>query len=200
MVAADFPEQFANIDQIRKILFGDQMSEYEVRLDQLEENLSDIQTKLDERISAVQAALSDDLRGAVAGLERLIKSQGLQEARERTGILNKVEQVNRRLSAGLGELDESIHQDFGALQDDLLNSRQKLYDELKKLESKVSAELEKSTSTLTKGKLARGDLAEMFFELGLKLNAIDEVAAKADDAATDQRTEYLLPESSEPTS
>lgn len=197
MVMADFQEQFANIDQIRKILFGDQMSEYEVRLDQLEETLSDIQTKLDERVSTLQATLSADLQGAVEGLERLIKSQGLQEARERTDILNKVEQVNRRLSSGIGELDEAIHQDLGTLQDDLLSSRQKLYSELKKLEGKVSAELEKSTSTLTEGKLARGDLAEMFFELGLKLNSVNEVADGADSTATGQRTEYLLPESSE---
>lgn len=201
MVMADFREQFANIDQIRNILFGDQMRVYETRLDQLEESLSTLQTELHERISSVQDTFSSDLRTAIDGLERLIKSQGLQEARERTEIMQQVEQVNRRLTTNINELNGTIQQDLVTLQDDLLSSRQKLYDEIKKLESQISNELEKRTSNLTDSKLARGDLAEMLFELGLKLNSVDKLSSDGDSSmSSDERPEYLLPEPSETSS
>jgi len=195
---ADFHEQFANIDQVRNILFGDQMRDYEARLDQIEENLSALQSELHNRISSVQNTFSSDLRTAVESLERLIKSQGLQEARERTDIMQKVEQVNRRLTIDVSELNESIQQDLGVLQDDLLSSRQKLYDEIKKLEGQISNELEKRTTNLADSKVARGDLADMLFELGLKLNSVGKVENEASNStSSEERREYLLPETSE---
>ena len=201
MVRADFHEQFANIDQIRKILFGEHMRDYEARLDQLEENLAALQSELHERIAGLQDTFSADLRTAVEGLERLIKSQGLQEARERTDIVQQIEQMSRRTTISIGELNGAIQQDLVTLQDDLLSSRQKLYDEIKKLDNQITNELEKRTTTLTDSKLARTALAEMFFELGLKLNSTEKLDGEISDTTpSSERNEYLLPETSESSS
>ncbi|MEO0409700.1 MAG: hypothetical protein AAF289_20350, partial [Cyanobacteria bacterium P01_A01_bin.135] len=135
MTRADLREQFGNIDQVRQILFGDQMQDYETRLNKMEDALSALQNELHNRILGLQDSFSSDLRMAVDSLERLVKTQGMQEARERTDIVQQMNQMSRRLSIDIDELDEAMEQKVTSLQGDLQNSRQKLAEEIKTLKS-----------------------------------------------------------------
>lgn len=195
MTRADLREQFGNIDQVRQILFGDQMQDYETRLNKMEDALSALQNELHNRILGLQDSFSSDLRMAVDSLERLVKTQGMQEARERTDIVQQMNQMSRRLSIDIDELDEAMEQKVTSLQGDLQNSRQKLAEEIKTLKSKITSELEKRTTTLVDSKVAREDLAELLFDLSLKLKSARDISSMENLSQPTERQEYLLPES-----
>lgn len=185
-------ERLGNIDQIRDIIFGAQLREYDTRFDKIESGLSMLQQDLQTRVEQVKTVLSTELRIAVDSIEKKLKSISTNSQEEVADLRQQLDRVNRKFSSSFESLDETIDSKTSALRDDLSATRDKLQEETRQLKAQVFEELDRRFSMLREVKVSRDDMAEILFELGMRLKGT-EFAPQLKEVA-DSRTEFFLPD------
>ncbi|MBL8299759.1 MAG: hypothetical protein JNN30_15590 [Rhodanobacteraceae bacterium] len=168
-LAADASGVDRNVDQIRDILFGGQMRDYERRFQELNERLeadfnalrqdqerrfTQLDKRLDEQLEKIARALRQEVLDRTAATDD-IESRLLQGTRtQRSELASAVDTLSRdlaiaeeRLRMALGELDAALKEQGGRLGQSLARSRDELRGE----------------------KVGREDLAALMTELALRL-------------------------------
>ncbi|MGB7056164.1 MAG: hypothetical protein WBD58_00515 [Geitlerinemataceae cyanobacterium] len=187
-------ERLGNIDQIRDILFGSQLRDYDTRLEQVESTVSVLQQEIRDRTDDLKQSLFKEIQAVVEALEKKIKSMTLKDNEEKVDIRQQLDRLSKRLSANVTTLDETIDKQTSALRDDMTASREKLQGDVLDLRNQIFDELDKRIANLSKSKVARDDMAEILFEVGLRLKGSEFVPELKE--AADSDSGYLLPEKS----
>lgn len=211
----DVGQGFNNIEQIRELLFGTQIKQFSSRLDSLETALKEHKEDADKRIAALkietdrglqklQQALSTEIQTATRSLSEELKSMKDKHDRDKDETEQQIENISKRLSSNVATLDEAIDKQTRSLRDDVLSSHKKLQGDLIQMKKQLFDNFEKRMSTLTTTKVSREDMAEMFFEIVLKLKGTEQLQLKGTDftppwseKADSSKSDYLLLEESE---
>lgn len=187
-------ERLGNIDQIRDILFGSQLRDYNTRLEQVETTVSVLQQEIRDRTDELKQSMFKEIQVAVDALDKKIKSLTLKDNEEKVDIRQQLDRLSKRLSANVTTLDETIDKQTSTLRDDLTTSREKLQGDILDLRNQIFEELDKRIANLTQSKIARADMAEILFEVGLRLKGSEFVPELKE--AADPDSGYFLPEKS----
>lgn len=208
MTDPNINSSFGNIDQIRDILFGSQIKSFSDRVEALDSTVQSLQSDTDRRfrelqentnnrIEKVQQALSAEMQNSVSALSAEIKSLRDRDEQELNELRQNLDRLSKRLSTNVATLDETIDKQSRSLRDDLLSSHRKLQSDILSLREQLIDDLEKRMKTLTSSKLAREDMADLLFELVLKLKGT-EISPSWQEG--DSKSSYLLPEEKAETS
>ena len=187
-------ERLGNIDQIRDILFGGQSREYNNRFEQLESSLSLIQQNLQDRIEQMRTALLSELHTSVDGVEKKIKTLTLSTQEETADLRHQLEGTNRKFAHNIDAIRENLDSQTHTMKSEISQSRDKLHEEIQTLRSQVFEELERRFSHLSEGNVARGEMAEILFEVGMRLKKTEFVPALKGATEKEINDDYLLPE------
>ncbi|MCC6344535.1 MAG: hypothetical protein IT166_20215 [Bryobacterales bacterium] len=167
---ADQPPAANNVDNIRDILFGSQMRDYDTRFARLEETLlkesSDLRETTRKRLDALEAYIRKELDSLSARLKA--------EREERSTSV-------KQMSKDLKDLGEDLSQRIGGLQDqsseaqaelrgEILEQSKNLADEIHSKELEITSLLERRFQELRNDKTDRSTLASLLTEVALRLN------------------------------
>ena len=187
-------DRLGNIDQIRDIIFGSQLRDFETRFDKLESDLSMLQQEIEDRTEQVKTVLSTEMRAAVEALEKKFKNLNLNTQEETADIRQQIDRVNRKFSNSLEALDEAIDKQSNSIRDELSQTRDRLQEDVRSLKNQVFEELTRRFSVLRDEKVARDDMAEILFELGMRLKGTEFVPELKEVADSNIEPEVLLPQ------
>ncbi|NES03252.1 MAG: hypothetical protein F6K22_10565 [Okeania sp. SIO2F4] len=188
-------ERLGNIDKIRDIIFGSKLREYENRFDKLESEVSLVKQEIHNQIEQVKNAFSTELQATVDSMDQKIRSINLtlQNNQEDLGeTKQQIERVNRKITTTKEALDEIIDNQTTSLQDKLLKTREKLENDVSNLKTQIFEELEKQFSLLQDGKVSRDDLAEIMFEVGMRMKKTELMTELKEAADKNIGTEILV--------
>lgn len=159
-----------NVEQIRDILFGGQMRDYERRFQEMSQ-----------RLEAESQRLHDDLDQRLGQLERRVDDhfdklgkQLRQEIADRSAGLDELE---TRMQQGQRTLRGELQGGLQALEGDLAAKDERQREGLAELRASLQARVAELMQTLSRSegelradKVGRNDLAGMLTELALRLN------------------------------
>lgn len=187
-------ERLGNIDQIRDIIFGAQLREYDNRFDKIDSDISMLQQDMQVRIEQIRTVLSAELRAAVDSFEKKAKSISLNTQEESADLRQQIDRINRKFSSSIEALDEAIDNQTGSLRDEFSKTRDQLSEETRTLKTQVFEELDRRFSLLREIKVSRDDMAEILFELGMRLKGTEFVPELKGAADNKLSTDFLLPD------
>lgn len=192
----DVRERLGNIDQIRDILVGSQLRDYENRFAQIESELNLLHQDLEDRIEEVKSSLSSQLQASLEALDKRLKAFTMKMQEETTDLQQQNDRLGRRLQSTFEELDRAFEDKTSAIDGRLNESRDKLQEDIRTLRSQVFEELEGRINALRDNKLERESMAELLFELGMRLKGQDVVPAlqAAIDPPSALSVELIAPE------
>ena len=158
-----------NVTQIRDILFGGQMRDYEKRFQelhqQLESELERLRQDADKRFAALDKRLADQL-------EKLTRQQR-QEVSDRTGAIDSLEsrllEAARIQRSEINKAAETLGHDLETLSDRLHSTHAALETALTNQASQADAALNRAQRELRVEKVGREDLAALFTEFAMRL-------------------------------
>ncbi|MEM8602940.1 MAG: hypothetical protein AAGF24_03795 [Cyanobacteria bacterium P01_H01_bin.121] len=219
-------DQIGNIDQLRDILFGTQLREYNARLDQLERSLVALQKTAREQTEDVRQTLTTQLQANIDSVEKKLRSAAVKDEEEKLDLRQQLEAVNKRLTivdedlqktirntcqeltddfdrklktfyikdeeekfdirqridllskrlnSNIEALDEELEKRTSTLHSNLTNTRETLQLEINTLRDQFSEQLEQYVTLLDQAKVSREDMAEILFELGMRLKGTEFV-------------------------
>ncbi|MBF2019416.1 MAG: hypothetical protein IGR93_04690 [Hydrococcus sp. C42_A2020_068] len=197
-------DRLGNIDQIRNLLFGKQIEEYEQRfkscdsrLDKLESDLAGFQLEIRDRLTQLQESLSSEIRSGLDSLEKKLKYLSLTTHEETSKLQQAVNLTDQKISQGVESLDRKFNHQANFLKNEIAQTREKLEGEFQFLKTQIFAELEKGMLELKDSKVSRVDLAEVLFELCLKIKGNEFITNLKEVADNHVQADFLLPEQPE---
>ncbi|MCZ2201820.1 hypothetical protein [Cylindrospermopsis raciborskii] len=260
LTKSDLRERLGNIDQIRDVLIGPHLREYNNRLEQLERGLASVQYELRNRGEETRQTILLELNATADLLEKKIRNLIIKDEEEKFNLNQQIDNINKRILAATQELQDSVtaeldelaenadkrfksiqtkdeeekseirqqldlvnkrlggsietvsqtfQQQTKTLQENLQATRNKFQDEITELRAQTIEELERYSSILTQEKVSKDDMAELLFELGLRLQGkefvpeLQQVAIFTEELQTiitdttespDQSAKDLIPE------
>ncbi|MGD1921492.1 MAG: hypothetical protein ACFCAD_22940 [Pleurocapsa sp.] len=194
-------QKLGNITQLQELLFGEQTREinlkfdsYGDRLSHLESNYQKLQLVLDERFEELENKLVQQINLATNSLEKKIHYLNLTSKEEHQKIKADLDFISQQSSDRIDHLQGSIKQQNNNLKVEINQSRAALDEEMNLLKQQITDRLNSSLAELSTGKVSRNDLAEVLFELCLKLKEPDIALAIIEGEEADYQTDEKLPE------
>ena len=159
-----------SLDKVRDILFGAQSREYEKRIMRLEERIiresSDLRGEIKMRFDSLEAYIKGEIESLT---DRWKTEQG-----ERTDSVKDLSRGLSDLTATVEkktiQLDEKVTKTQRELRDQILDQSKSLSSDMRQKYEELSAALDREARELRNDKTDRSALADMFTELGLRLN------------------------------
>ncbi len=182
-------ERLGNIDQIRDIIFGAHLREYTSRLDKAESDISSIQQDVRDRLNELKSVLAIELRNAVESIDKRLKTISASTQEEAADLRQQFDRINRKFTNSIETLDETVEAQRIALRDELAQTRDNLQNDNRELRSLVLEELDRHFSILREDKLSKDDMAELLFELGMRLKGsefVPELREAAEERAEEK--------------
>jgi len=168
-------DKLGNIDQIRDIIFGSQLRDYNTRFDKLESDLINFRQELIDRLQEVKSANASELRSALDIMDKRIRTIQLTGEEERNELRQIIDRTHRKSSSNFDKLGEDLEATTGLLRENLSETKDKLQDDIRNLRTYVQEELERRLSAIGNIKVSRDDMAEILFELGMRLKGTEFV-------------------------
>ena len=168
-------ERLGNIDQIRDIIFGAHLREFTSRLDKSEADIAAIQQEVSDRLNELKSVLALELRAAVESIDKRLKTISASTQEEAADLRQQFDRINRKFTNSIETLDETVEAQRVALRDELAQTRDSLQGDTRELRSLVLEELDRHFSILREDKISKDDMAELLFELGMRLKGSEFV-------------------------
>lgn len=163
-------EPEGNVDQIRDILFGGQMRDYERRFeelaDQLKREAERVRMDLGKRLDNLEAYAKDQHESLQSQLKKL--SAEAKANNEEQGERNR--DLGKAVRAEISELESKVESGNATLRDRLLKLANDTAEQLRKLGEEQQGQLGRVGSELREDKVSRDELAGFFSEVALRLN------------------------------
>jgi gas vesicle protein len=181
-------QKLGNITQIRELLFGEQIEEYERKFTQVQQQTQDLESSLEalslnlerfksdteEHLSQLKSSLSEEIKSAMDSLEKKIKYLSVNTYTEVTKINKEIDNKTQNNFQKIELISDRIHTHIKSLKDEANHNQKVLTEDIENLKKQLSETIEKNLSDLTEAKVSRHDFAEMLFELCLKIKGQDE--------------------------
>lgn len=190
-------ERLGNIDQIRDIIFGAHLREYTSRLDKAESDIASMQQDVRDRLNELKSVLAIELRNAVESIDKRLKTISASTQEETADLRQQFERINRKFTNSIETLDETVEAQRVALRDELAQTRDGLQSDNRELRSLVLEELDRHFSILREDKLSKDDMAELLFELGMRLKGsefVPELREAAEERVEEKYERISMPE------
>jgi hypothetical protein len=188
----DIRERLGNIDQIRDVIIGPQLRNYENRFSKIESDISLLQQHMRSHIEQLKDSFSTELKTAVELLEKKIKSVSASSQEEGLDLRQQVERLNRRFSSNIQSLDEALDSQTTIIREEVTQTKGQLQGDINALRDLVVEELERRFSLLTQTKVSKDDIAETLFALGMRLKGT-ELIPQLREAADENNYNHPLP-------
>lgn len=158
-----------NVDQIRDILFGGQMRDYERRFAELsarlEQDAGRLRQDFETRVHALEKRVDEQFERHAKALRQEIadRGQSLDDLESRT------QQAARTQRAELNASISNLQGDLAAADERLRTAMLELQNALKQVQERGENSLTQAREDLRRDKVSREDLAAMLAEVALRL-------------------------------
>lgn len=169
MLREEVRERLGNIDQIRDIIFGAQIREYETRFGKLESDISHLQQEMRSHVEQLKVSFTAEFKAGFEILEKKLKLFNLNREEEAADLRLSVDRLNRKFSSCIQSLDEELDSQTKSIREDISQTKVQLEEEVLALRDLVLEEIERHFSNLRHSKVSKDDMAEILFALGMRL-------------------------------
>ena len=180
-------QKLGNITQIRELLFGEQIEEYdrqfassqkkiqqlELGLENIDSNLERFKSDIEEHLSQLKHSLSDEINLAVDSVEKKLKYLSVNTYNEIGKVSQEIDAKTQENFQKIELATDSLNSQIRHLKDEASYSKETIEKDIVNLKKQLSETIEKNLSELTEAKVSRSDLAEVLFELCLKIKGQD---------------------------
>jgi hypothetical protein len=169
----------SDIDQLRDIIFGGQLREYERRFARMEERLAkeltDVREEVRDRCTTLERYVRDELESIRVELRATEQSRTADERRLSELIVDSTKSAEGRITA----LSDLVGKQHRELRTQLLEQTRTITDDVQRRHADLLALVTRDAAELRDGKADRTALSALFMEVALRLRDESVVPAES---------------------
>jgi hypothetical protein len=194
-------KRLGNITKLQELLFGEQIDEYNQKfkqyshkINQLENSQHKFQLVMEERFQQLETKILHQINSLTNSLEKKIKYFDITTKEEHQRIQQELDHISQHHFDNIDFLQNSLNAHTNSLKTEITQSKTALDRDLQLLKQQILTKLESNLSELSTAKVSRSDLAEVLFELCLKLKDSGKDFSLAETQTNQGRVDLMLPE------
>ena len=177
-------DRLGNIDQIRDIIIGSQLREFNTRFGKIENDIALIEQEMRDRLEELKTTLLGEIKFAAEAIDKKLKGAIANTEEEQLELRQQIDRNSKKFSTSIENLDKDIDTQTESIRTQMSQSVGKLQEDVHTLRTQIFEQLDLRFATLSGVKVSRDDMAELLFELGMRLKGT-EFVPKLKQAAED---------------
>ena len=162
-----------NVDQIRELIFGSQIKEFEEKFKQLEAMMHEIDEKRSKALEAAQSTLQKETERALEVLEKKIDNLAAATQKERLNLKELIDTTDKSLQTQLENQKDEFATKLKVFKESVADEKRKTDEQMQRMKSEIEALLHKGMASLDEEKLSRDAMAQMLLDVALKIQGAD---------------------------
>lgn len=162
-----------NVDQIRELIFGQQIKEFESRFAKLSAELQSVEEKLSARLDEGLSRFNRETQRALEALDQKIDNQAETARKDRAKLKELLDSTDEALQTQVRNVKNELLNKLKISRENLEDETGKLRSELEQLRRDLEEMLARRLDGMDEEKVSRGAMAEMFVEMAMHLQGSD---------------------------
>ncbi|MDJ1182092.1 hypothetical protein [Roseofilum casamattae] len=189
--ANEMRDRLGNVDQIRDLLFGQDKEQIDTRLQQLESTIAELRQEMGDRLTQLQEEFASELKSNSYALEKKIQYISVTHTDDFTEAKQNLEQTQKKFNEQVTSIERTLKSQADVLQQTIATSKETIEKEMHGITGRIQAELEKHFLGLQDQKVSRDELAEILFDVCMKVKKTDFIR---EVEGSEMKADLLLPE------
>jgi len=175
-----------NVDQIRDLIFGNQIKDFEAQFNQLNDTLKTMENKISKAFNESQTKLQKETERSLEVLEKKIDNLSSSTQRERTKLKELIDTTDENLHEQLTNQKDEFAAKLKIMKENVADDHKKISENMKTMQSEIQVTLQKGLSSLSDDKLSRDSMAQMLLDVAMKIQGTDVNAMLAQGTKTEK--------------
>ena len=171
-------KEVQDVEQIREILFGGQMRDYEHRFAQMEQVFDDKLRAVTDEFGRRLSKLEEYVQGELKSIHDTLARERKERRADADKGAEHTQALQRELQEQLAEVQEKADEEGREMRAALHNTSAELGEAILSNRDQIEKSLNREANVLHDEKVSRVDMAELFSEVALRLKREFEIPEK----------------------
>ena len=173
---AEIRQRLGNISQLQELLFGEQIKEYEHKLEQYEQRINQLEfnhqefkTAIEKQIKELENKLISQIDSTTNAWEKKIQYFYNAAQREQSKTKQELNTLTQHSYRNADLLQDSINAYNNSLKSEIIQSKSEIEQTLRLFKQQILEKIKLDLFKLSSAKVSRSDLAEVLFDICVQL-------------------------------
>jgi len=162
-----------NVDQIRELIFGSQLKEFDERFDTLNKTLRSMEEKLTHMFKEAHTKLQKETERSLEALEQKVDNLSTMTQKERNKLKDLIDTTDETLQTQLQNQKNEFVTKLKIMKENVEDENEKMKQNLVQMQIEIEKRLSEGLSTLGDEKLSRDVMAGMLLDVAMKIQGTD---------------------------
>ena len=162
-----------NVDQIRELIFGPQMKEFEERFEALDTQIAEQEERLEKRFEELFQKLSRETQRSLEVLDQKVDDLAEVSRKDRGKLKELIDSTDENIQIQIRNLKNELNNKIKVSRENLEDEDRKLRKDLEVFRERLEGNLRKEIGSLDSDKVSRNAMAEMLLDVAMKLQGSD---------------------------
>jgi DNA anti-recombination protein RmuC len=162
-----------NVDQIRDLIFGNQIKDFEAQFNKLNDTLKALEADMTKSFTASHEKLQKETERSLELLEKKIDNLSTTTHKERTKLKELIDTTDESLQEQMANQKDEFLTKLKIMKENVADDNKKMADNMKAMQHEIQTTLEKNLNTLSDDKLSRDSMAQMLLDVAMKIQGTD---------------------------
>jgi len=158
-----------NVDQIRDIIFGSQIKDFQVQFMQLNDALKNMEDEIERSFDESNIRIQKKTERAFEILETKISNLSIFVENERIKLKELIDGIDENFHKQLAEQKEEFDTQFKMIKKDIVDDNTKMKEYIEIMQQEIQSTLEKNLIGLSNDKFSRDSIAQKFLDIATKI-------------------------------
>ncbi len=175
-----------NVDQIRDLIFGTQIKDFEEKFNQLHASINTIEKKMMHSFSESHNKLQKETERSLELLEKKIDHLSATTHKERVKLKELIDTTDESLQDQLTNQKDEFTAKLKIMKENTSDEHQKIAESIETMKVELSETLQTKLATLSDDKLSRDSMAQMLLDVAMKIQGTDMSTLLTEEKKSDK--------------
>jgi len=158
-----------NVDQIRDLIFGSQIKDFEDKFTQLNSMLETAEKRIDKAIYDTNLKLQTQTERSIEALEKKIDNISTLGHRERIKLKELISATDESLQEQFSNQKDEFSTKLKIIKNSVEDDNRKMQENLQIMKKEIENSLKSGLSTLNEDKLSRDVMSQFLIDMAIKV-------------------------------
>lgn len=162
-----------NVDQIRELIFGSQLKEFDERFDTLNRTLKSVEEKMAHTFKEAHTKLQRETERSLEALEQKIDNLSNATQKERNKLKELIDTTDETLQTQIQNQKNEFLTKLKIMKENMEDENEKMNQNLLQMRTQIEQALNEGLANLGDEKLSRDAMAGMLLDIAMKIQGTD---------------------------
>ena len=162
-----------NVDQIRELIFGPQMKEFEEKFDALGKTVKEVEKRILSSFHEAHNKLQKETERSLEALEQKVDNLATATQKERTKLKELIDTTDETLQTQIHNQKNEFLTKLKIMKENIEDENVKMNEKLREMKEALESSLNEGLTNLGNDKLSRDAMAGMLLDVAMKIQGTD---------------------------